>query len=59
VWKKLREFGTQLTRPERGQTNVEYALILLLVAIATVVLLTTMAQTTSGTLLGSVASRFP
>ncbi len=52
---RLRRFGIYLTRSESGQTNVEYALILLLVALATIALLIALAAQTSGVLLNSVA----
>jgi Flp pilus assembly pilin Flp len=55
VWKTIRAHGMRLARAERGQTNVEYALILLLIALATILLLAGLAsQTTS--MLTSVAN---
>ena len=56
MWKRIRELGTQLTRTERGQTNVEYALILLLVALATIALLIILSHETNNVLMGSVVN---
>jgi Flp pilus assembly pilin Flp len=53
ILRSLREARLQLMRPQPGQTNVEYAFILFLVGIATVVLLTALAGNTT-TLLSSV-----
>ncbi len=56
MWKKIRAIGPQLLRTERGQTNVEYALILLLVALATIALLIALSAQTNGVLMNSVAT---
>jgi Flp pilus assembly pilin Flp len=55
VWNKIRELRAHPTRPESGQTNVEYALILVLIALATVLVLLAMRDQTAGVLLNSVA----
>jgi Flp pilus assembly pilin Flp len=57
VGNTIRSFRTALARRERGQTNVEYAFILLLVAIATIVLLIALASNTNA-LLASVNANF-
>jgi Flp pilus assembly pilin Flp len=53
----MRALGMRLALPERGQTNVEYAFILLLVALATIILLIALASNTN-TLLASVNAKF-
>jgi Flp pilus assembly pilin Flp len=53
--RRRRALVEQLSRPHPGQTNVEYAFILFIVAIATVVLLIALAGGTN-TLLASVNS---
>jgi hypothetical protein len=57
VWNTICALGRLLAQPERGQSNVEYAFILLIVAIATIVLLIALASNTNA-LLASVNMRF-
>jgi Flp pilus assembly pilin Flp len=56
VWCSIHGYWILLWRPAPGQTNVEYAFILFLVSIATVVLLIALASNTTS-MLSSVNSR--
>lgn len=46
----IRAFARALASPKHGQTNVEYAFILMLVAVATIVLLIALAASTNSML---------